>query len=109
MSEAKGKNVDLTRDKKLDSVLVAKFFTRRSLSIEAVAKTFHPIWRTRGNFEVSDGGNNVLLIAFELEVDAEKVIQGEPWVFDRYLVALERYDGWVLVHNLSFENTAFWV
>ena len=88
LTEAEGKNVNLTRDKKLDFVLAAKFFTRRSLSIEAVAKTFHPIWQTRGNFEVSDGGNNVLLITFELEVDVEKVIQGEPWAFDRHLVAL---------------------
>ena len=37
---------------------------------------------------MSDRGNNVLLIAFELEVDAEKVIQGEPWMFDKHLVAL---------------------
>lgn len=44
LMEAEGKNVDLTRDKSLDFVLAAKFFTRRSLSIEAVAKTFRLIW-----------------------------------------------------------------
>ena len=72
---------------------MAKFFTRQSLNIEAVARTFHPIWRTRSKFKVSDAGNNVLLIAFDLEVDAEKVLQCEPWAFDRHLVALQRYDG----------------
>ena len=58
-----------------------------------MARTFHPIWRTRSKFKVSDAGNNVLLIVFDLEVDAEKVLQGEPWAFDRHLVALQRYDG----------------
>lgn len=32
--------------------------------------------------------NNVLLFEFDLELDAEKVLQGEPWSFDRHLVIL---------------------
>ena len=60
----------------MGTVLVTKFFTRRNVNVGAVAKTFRPIWRTRGNFEVCDGNDNVLLIAFEMEVDAEKVMQG---------------------------------
>ena len=31
---------------------------------------------------MSNGGNNIALIAFELEVDVEKVLQGKPWAFD---------------------------
>lgn len=95
--------------KKMGDVLTAKFFTRRNVNVEVVAKTFRPIWRTRGNFEVCDGKDNVLLIAFEMEVDAEKVIQGQPWVFDRHIVALQRYDGSVPIHDLVFKTTTFWV
>ena len=85
---------DLSGDKmKTEIVLAVKFFTQQSLNIEAVARTFHPIWRTRGKFKVSDARNNVLLIAFDLEVDAEKVLQGDSWAFDRHLVPLQRYDG----------------
>lgn len=48
-------NIDLSSDKKkMEIVLVAKFFTRHSLNVEAVARMFHPIWRTRSSFEVSD-------------------------------------------------------
>ena len=54
-------------------------------------------------------GDNILLIAFEWEVDAEKVLQGEPWVCDRHLVVLQRYDGSAPVTDLSFERTTFWV
>ena len=49
-------------------------------------KTLRPLWRTWGNFDVFDGGNNILLLAFEMDVDAEKVMQGAPWAFDRHLV-----------------------
>ena len=75
LTESEEKKMDLTRNNKnLSFVLAAKFFTRRSINIEAVARTFRLIWHTRGSFEVSDGGNNIALIAFELEVDVEKVL-----------------------------------
>lgn len=108
LTEVEESKVDLTRDKKkMEVVLAAKFFTRRNVNIEAVAKTFWPIWRTRGKFEVSDGRDNVVLVDFELEMDVEKVIQGQPWAFDCHLVALQRYDGSVPIHNLVLRRLPF--
>ena len=95
--------------KKLDFVLAAKFFTCRSLNVEAVVKTFRPLWRTRGSFEVSDGGDNILLLAFEMDVDAEKVMQGAPWAFDRHLVVFQRYNGVVPIQDLCFDKMTFWI
>ena len=110
LTDVEETNIDLSNDKKKKgTVLAAKFFTWRSLNIEAVARTFRPLWRTRSSFEVSDAGNNVLLIAFELEVDAEKVVQGEPWAFDHHLVVLQKYDGSTSIQDLSFTTTKFWV
>lgn len=89
LTEVEEVKVDLTRDKKTTSVVLAvKFFIRRNVNVEAVAKTFRPIWRTRGNLEVCEGKDNVLLIVFEMEADAEKVVQGQPWAFDRHLVVV---------------------
>ena len=102
--------VDLTKEKKkTGSVLAAKFFTRRTVNVEAVAKTFRPLWRTRGNFELCEGKDNILLIDFEMEADAEKVVQGQPWVFDRHLVVVQRYNGSIQVQDLAFKSTTFWI
>ena len=68
--------------KKREFVLAGKFFTCRTLNVEAVAKNFRPLRGSKGGFNVTVGGENILLFAFELEVDAERVIQGEPWAFD---------------------------
>ena len=97
------------KKKKIGSVLAAKFFTRRTVNVEAVAKTFRPLWRTRGNFEVCEGKDNILLIDFEMEADAEKVVQGQPWAFDRHLVVVQRYDGSIQVQDLAFKSTTFWI
>ena len=51
----------------------------------------------------------MILFDFELEVDTQKVLTGEPWAFDRHLVVMERYDGSYPVHTLKFDSTLRWV
>ena len=76
--------------------LAARFMTGRLLNIESVVRTFRPLWRTfrplwrtvRG-FTVWDMGHNVLVFAFEDVTDLERVLQGEPWSFDKYLVSFQ--------------------
>ena len=110
LSELEENRIALRADrKKRDFVLVGKFFTRRILNVEAIAKTFRPLWRTKGGFNVTVGCENILLFAFELEVDVERVFQGEPWTFDRHLVVFEKFDGYSPIHTLGFKTTAFWV
>ena len=75
LSEVEGKKHDLTKEKKTSEyVLAAKFLTRRSINVEAMARMFCLIWHTKCNFEVSMAGDNIQLIAFEWEVDTEKVL-----------------------------------
>lgn len=48
LSTWEGKKVMLSRKKQvLDCVLVVKFFMKRALNIEAVARTFRPPWCTK--------------------------------------------------------------
>ena len=39
----------------------------------------------------------------------EKVLQGEPWAFDKHSVVLQQYNGSCPVQDLSFDGTSFWV
>ena len=110
LSEEEGRNIDLSKNKREGSlVLAASFLTRRTVNIEVVARTFRPLWRTRRDFKVSDAGNNIVLFEFELEADVVKVLLGEPWSFDRHLVVLEWYDSSTPVKNLKFNTTSFWI
>ena len=110
LSVNEGNKVDLTVKKKAgEHVLAAKFLTHRNVNLEAVARTFRPLWRTRGNFKVNVVGNNKVLFDFEFKVDAIKVLMGESWTFDRHLAVLERYDGSTPIQNLQFKSTSFWV
>lgn len=75
--------------------------------MEAVARTFQPLWRTKESFHITNAGNNILLFAFDLEVDLEKVLLGEPWSFDRHLVVLQRFDESKPLKELEFKSGSF--
>ncbi|XP_065624185.1 uncharacterized protein LOC136065223 [Quercus suber] len=89
--------------------LAAKFFTKRALNIEAVARTLKPLRRMKQDFEIQDMGNHILLFVFENELDANLVLLGEPWSFDKYLVVLRRYEEDISLQRLRFDIAKFWV
>ena len=110
LTEKERDKLDLSKRKKSHGfVLVAKFYTRRSVNLEAVAKTFRPLWRTKHRFEVSDAGDNRLLFVFKTVEDVEKVLLGEPWSFDRHIVVFQRYDMSTPIDELKFDRVSFWI
>ena len=83
LSDKEGKKLALAKNKKMvEFVLAAKFLTKKNVSVDAVAKTFRPLWHMSSDFCIRDAGDNHLLFTFELESNLEKVLMGEPWSFD---------------------------
>ena len=73
--------LSLSRSKNLQSkeyVLATKFLTKRALNVEAIGRTFKPLWRAKKDFKVCEAGDHVLLFVFELEADAKRVLANEP-------------------------------
>ena len=50
------------------------------------------MWHTKKGFEVRDMGNHRVMFVFTNEEDVIRVMQGEPWSFDKHLVALKRVE-----------------
>ena len=105
--------VSLKRSKNLNKkeyVLVAKFMTRRVLNVDAIGRTFKPLWRSRNDFKIREAGDHILLFVFELETDDdERVFATEPRSFDKYVVIFQRYDASIPAKNLRFTTMKFWV
>lgn len=89
--------------------LVAKFFTQWVINVEAVTRTFKPLWRSESGFSAQELGENLMMFEFEDVADLEKVLLYEPWTNDKYLVAFWRLEGTVEPENLVFNQTSFWV
>lgn len=92
-----------------EHLLAVKFLTKRALNMEAIAKTFKLLWKTRKGFKIRDMGDQRVLFAFPEASDIDSVLQGEPWTFDKHLVALQRMDRSDAIRSLGFNLTSFWV
>ena len=66
--------------------LAGKFLTKQVLNVDDVARTFKPLWKPIGELKIWDIVDNILLFEFEDILDLERVIEFEPWSYDRNLV-----------------------
>ena len=82
---------ELGLDNKLSTknfTMATKFLTRRALNIEAVTRSFSPLWRSMKGFEVRRSSDHVLLFTFEKKEEVERIMSNAPWSFDKHLVVL---------------------
>ena len=90
-------------------VVVAKIFTHKALNREVIVRTFKPLWKTKNGFDIKDVGNHIVLFKFFDKADVERVLMGEPWSYDKHLISLRRLEQNVIVKDLEFNRTLFWV
>uniref|UniRef100_A0A2N9F8H0 Reverse transcriptase domain-containing protein n=1 Tax=Fagus sylvatica TaxID=28930 RepID=A0A2N9F8H0_FAGSY len=98
--------VSSTRQNNRDTI-AAMFLTRRRINIDAVARTFRPLWRTEKDFSIRDMGDNKALFMFEDEIDVERVMQHGPWTYDRCLIICERVENNIPISEVQFTHSLF--
>ena len=92
-----------------DFSIIAKFFTKRALNIDVIARTFNPLWRSRNGFKIQNYGDPTILFTFNNKNDVDRIISNEPWSFDKHLVVMRKYEKETLVADVKFDKASFWV
>ena len=101
---------DVPRKKEVSIVrLATKFFTKRVVNIEAVSRTFKPLWKLIREMKIRDIGGNILLFEFDDALDLERVLELEPWTYDKSLVVFRRAVDVDSAPLLPFDSVTFWV
>lgn len=93
----------------LEHVLAAKFLTKHALNLDAIAKTFTPIWRSKNGFKVQREGVHIVLFTFDDKSEMAKILATKPWSFDKHLMVLQHYDKEVDLTEMEFKWATFWV
>uniref|UniRef100_A0A2N9IQD1 CCHC-type domain-containing protein n=1 Tax=Fagus sylvatica TaxID=28930 RepID=A0A2N9IQD1_FAGSY len=117
LSDKEGLNVDLVNtSQQPENILAAKFLTSRVLNMDAVARTFKPLWKTRQSFTVQDlgglvekvaasddecGGENCMRVRVRMEVN-------RPLCRGRLVNLDEGKQGWVAFRYERLPNFCYW-
>ena len=75
LSECEGSKLRISVEQAVtEYILAAKFLTKRALNIDALAKTFTPLWKSVNGFKIKEEGDHVVLFTFDNREEMEKVI-----------------------------------
>ena len=87
MFKRQEKGFTLSKDQRSQEfILAATFLTPRFLNTEVVARTFRQVWKSTNGFKIRNAGNHTVLFVFDNLKDIDKIIQNQPWSFDKHLV-----------------------
>ena len=79
LSEEEERGAEVSQQRALNvHRLAGKFLTKRVLNVDAMARTFKPLWKPIGELKIRDVGDNILLFEFEDNLDLERVLEFEP-------------------------------
>ena len=90
-------------------ILVAKFFNKLRINLEANIRTLNIMWRSGGSFDIRDPGNNTVMLLFDDENDLKCIQMQGPWSVDKYTVGLFHLGEAATVEGTRFDTTSFWV
>ena len=89
--------------------LAGRCFIKRVLNVEAVGRTFKPLWKLIGEVKIRDLGDNILVFDFEDGLDLEQVLNLEPWTYDKHMVVFERVAEIEAIPTMEFNKATFWI
>ena len=89
--------------------LACKFFTKRVLNVDVVARTFKPLWKLASELKIRDIEEGILLFEFEDVLDLERVLEYEPWSYGKSLLAFKKAIDIESIPFLKFGRVTFWV
>ena len=91
-----------------NEVLVAKFFTKQRLNMEAITRTLRSMWRSSDAIEIRDLGANTVLLLFDDKADVQRILMQGPWTFDKYLIGLFKPGDDTAVEDAMFDRASFY-
>lgn len=94
---------------RLSLSLIGKLWTKRSLNPTAFMSTIKNVWVTQHGVDISMIGKNTFQFQFYHWKDKEKVLNGQPWHFDKVALLLTDMNAAQKPSNLQFYALPMWV
>lgn len=104
-----GEELNAEEIRRLSLYLVGRLWTDTSFNSGALQATIKQIWRVKNGVEIRLIGENLFSFQFFNWKDKERVIQGEPWWFEKKVLVLCEINGREQSSAIKPHKTPFWV
>lgn len=95
-------------DDRISLGLIGKVWTNRNPNPVAFISTMKGIWWVKNRVDIVNIGRNLYQIQFFHWRDKKKILEGQPWHFDKYPLLLEEMDKAVKPSDLEFYHLPIW-
>ena len=110
LSDREGPGLILKKEQAvIEHTIATRFLTKRPVNINAIARTFMPLWRSKAGFKIKNNGDHIILFSFNNGVDVDRILSSEPWSFYEHLMVLSIYMKDTSLEECDFNRVSFWV
>lgn len=106
--EETGEDEDTDNDR-IALGLIGKLWTDRQPNPNAFISTMKSVWIVMDGVEINNIGRNLYRIQFFHLKDKQKILNGQPWHFDKYPLLLAKFDNAIKPSDLSIVHLPLWV
>ena len=89
--------------------IMMKVFTQRSVNVEALKKNMRMLWKPNKGLQVSKIEDNLYLAEFGDSHDKKKVMEMQPWSYEKQLVLMREFEGELIPKEISLRWLPFWI
>ncbi|XP_040988946.1 uncharacterized protein LOC121236564 [Juglans microcarpa x Juglans regia] len=81
----------------------------KNLNKEAFKGTVTKVWNLEGSVWFNEVGHHRFLVEFQKDVDIERVLNGQPWTFDKHLICIQPFGKSTPPNEMIFNQEPFWI
>lgn len=89
--------------------LIGKLHTDRSFNSYGLMETMKKIWNPTHGMTCSDLGFNLISFQFQAERDLKRVLDMEPWHFNKHVLVLRKITDEIQPSAMTFDIAPFWI
>ena len=89
--------------------ILGKVLTKRPLRKSSFRGAIARLWKVEGGFTMRELENDVFLFLFSDAKERRRILDMEPWVFDKHLIVLKEVNGDDVLNWGDWCFTPFWV
>ena len=88
---------------------MGKIWTGRNINANAFMTTIKNVWQPKHGLDISNIGKNMFVFQFYHWKDKHRVLDGQPWHFNRHAFLLGEIDGNIKPSDMELFELPMWV